>query len=84
MCNTLYQSLLDRNIEVLLDDRGERPGVMFNDADLTGIPLRVTIGRRGLQKGEVELKLRAESETVGGGLEDAPSRIEELINEKTK
>ncbi len=82
--NTLYQSLLDRNIEVLLDDRGERPGVMFNDADLTGIPLRVTIGRRGLQKGEVELKLRAESETVGVGIEDAPSRIEELINEKTK
>jgi prolyl-tRNA synthetase len=45
-------------IEVLVDDRDERPGVKFKDADLIGIPLRVTVGERGLAKGIVELKRR--------------------------
>jgi prolyl-tRNA synthetase len=46
-------------LEVLVDDRDERAGVKFNDADLLGIPLRVTIGPRGLAAGKVELKARA-------------------------
>ena len=54
----LYQELRDRAVEVLLDDRDERPGVKFKDADLIGIPLRVTIGAKGLEKGLVELRLR--------------------------
>ncbi|HEX6272619.1 MAG TPA: proline--tRNA ligase [Polyangiaceae bacterium] len=47
-------------IEVLVDDREERPGVKFKDADLVGIPLRVTIGEKGLKNGQVELKPRSE------------------------
>lgn len=54
----IYAELTARGLEVLLDDRDERPGVKFKDADLIGIPLRVGIGERSLARGEVELKPR--------------------------
>lgn len=57
----IYAGLCDAGIETLLDDRDERPGVKFKDADLFGIPLRVTIGARGLAEGVVEVKRRSES-----------------------
>jgi prolyl-tRNA synthetase len=47
-------------LEILIDDREERPGVKFKDADLIGIPLRITIGEKGLANGQVELKPRSE------------------------
>jgi prolyl-tRNA synthetase len=47
-------------LEILVDDREERPGVKFKDADLIGIPLRITIGEKGLKNGQVELKPRSE------------------------
>ena len=55
----IYQELLGVGVEVLLDDRDERPGIKFKDADLIGIPLRVTVGARSLKEGAVELKDRA-------------------------
>jgi len=61
---TLYQQLLAERVEVVLDDRKERPGVKFNDADLIGYPLRVIIGSKGLAKGIVEVKIRATGETL--------------------
>jgi prolyl-tRNA synthetase len=66
----LYQDLQQRGVEVLLDDRDERPGVKFKDADLVGIPLRVTLGAKGLEKGTIELRRRREGDTeegAGGG-----------------
>ena len=54
----LYAELLERGIEVLLDDRDERPGSKFKDADLLGIPLRVTVGARGLKDGALEVQER--------------------------
>lgn len=57
---TLYTQLLAAGVEVLLDDRDERPGVKFKDADLIGLPLRVTIGAKTLARQMVELKRRAE------------------------
>ncbi|MGD8824589.1 MAG: proline--tRNA ligase [Myxococcales bacterium] len=59
----LYEALGARGVEVLLDDRAERPGVKFKDADLLGIPIRITVGTRGLQQGTVEVKKRTESES---------------------
>ena len=56
----LESELEQAGIEVLVDDRDERPGVKFKDADLIGIPLRVTIGEKGLKNGQVELKPRSE------------------------
>ncbi len=60
----LYQELLAAGVEVVLDDRAERPGVKFNDADLIGYPLRVTIGGKSLAKGVMELKERATGEVT--------------------
>jgi len=54
----LYQELLDAGIEVLFDDRDQRPGVMFADHELMGIPMRVVVGERSLDKGEVEFRAR--------------------------
>jgi prolyl-tRNA synthetase len=54
----LYGELQDAGVEVLLDDRDERPGSKFKDADLLGIPLRVTVGARGLKEGALELQER--------------------------
>ncbi len=57
----LYEQLTSRGVQVLLDDRDERPGVKFKDADLLGIPLRITVGARGLEKGGIEIKRRSGS-----------------------
>ena len=58
----LYRELRDAGIEVLFDDRDARPGVMFADMELIGIPHRVVIGERGLDKGEVEYRGRSDSD----------------------
>ncbi len=67
--NIVYEQLLAGGISVLYDDRDESPGVKFNDADLIGLPLRITVGKRGLENGEVELKRRTETEKRLVGLE---------------
>ena len=51
----LYEQLLAQGIDVLFDDRNERPGVKFKDADLIGVPLRITVGKRKLAEGAVEI-----------------------------
>ncbi|HQU37330.1 MAG TPA: YbaK/EbsC family protein, partial [Anaerolineales bacterium] len=58
----IYNSLRDAGVSVLFDDRDERAGVKFNDADLIGCPIRVTMGEKGLKEGMVELKSRKEKE----------------------
>ncbi|MFW5910230.1 MAG: His/Gly/Thr/Pro-type tRNA ligase C-terminal domain-containing protein, partial [Thiohalospira sp.] len=63
----LYRELSEAGIEVLLDDRGERPGVMFADMELLGIPHRLTIGGKGLERGVVEYQPRS-----GDGAEELP------------
>ena len=60
---TLYSRLTEAGLPVLFDDRNERAGVKFNDADLIGCPVRVTVGERGMQNGTLEVKLRREVET---------------------
>ena len=76
----LYGDLTSAGIEVLYDDRPENPGVKFNDADLIGCPVRVTVGDRGLKKGTLEVKLRGAS---GRGEEvpvaEAAARVREEL-----
>ena len=62
VANSLYTALESNELEVLYDDRDESPGVKFNDADLIGIPLRLTVGERSLKEGGVELKHRRGNE----------------------
>jgi prolyl-tRNA synthetase family II len=62
--DALYRDLGDAGIDVLLDDRDERPGVKFNDAELIGIPLRITVGPRGVQSGVIELVERGSGDAT--------------------
>jgi len=75
----LYDELNSAGIEALLDDRDESPGVKFNDADLLGMPLRVTVSPRNLDKGSLEVRARtaAESELVplDGAVEELRKRL---------
>lgn len=69
-------------IEVLLDDRDERAGVKFNDADLIGIPIRITVGSRGLAKGEVEVKMRNERERNDVAIDALVVYVKEIVKKK--
>jgi prolyl-tRNA synthetase len=71
----LYHELGAAGVDVLLDDRKERAGVKFKDADLIGIPLRVTVGPRALERGCVEVKARAESEVAVVPVTEAAARL---------
>ncbi len=75
----LYTDLEAEGIEVLFDDREESPGVKFNDADLLGLPFRVTVSPRTLQKDSVELKRRSEKESALVPLEKIAGKLRELI-----
>ncbi len=79
LANELYESLWSKGIETLLDDREEQPGVKFNDADLIGIPLRVTIGPRTLKEGKLELRVRRTGEELKLEKDKIIDKIETLI-----
>ena len=74
----LYEELTDLGLDVLYDDRDESPGAKFKDADLIGIPLRITVGDRGLKKGIVEARFRRTGEQSEVPLEGAASAVAEL------
>ncbi len=78
LAEQIYAELTAKGVDVIIDDRDDRPGVKFKDADLVGFPIRVGIGEKSLAKGEVEIKIR------GGALvptksEDAISKVMELL-----
>lgn len=77
----IYEELGKAGIEVLLDDRKERPGVKFKDADLLGIPVRITVGR-GAGNGLVEYKLRRDVEKEEISIEDGITRAIEIVNKE--
>jgi prolyl-tRNA synthetase len=77
----IYAALTERGVDVILDDRNDRPGVKFKDSELVGFPIRIGIGEKSLAKGEVEIKPR------GGALmlvkaEEAVEKVVALINQK--
>lgn len=78
--STLYQKCLSANIDVLLDDRDLRPGVMFADLDLIGIPHRIVVGERGLQNSEVEYKNRLTGQTCTVAIDDTIDFLTKQIN----
>ena len=75
----IYSSLLKLGVEVLFDDRDERPGVKFKDNDLIGIPLRVVVGSKGLAEGKVELKIRSTGEVLSLSLKDVTTTVSQMI-----
>lgn len=77
----IYRELTERGVEVLLDDRDERAGVKFNDAELIGIPLRVVVGKKTLAQGKIELTVRSTGESSEISLEGC---TDELVNKLAK
>lgn len=76
--NKLHDELLAAGVDVLLDDRGERPGVMFAEADLMGIPHRLVIGERGLNEGNVEYKARTQADAQSVALASVVEFVQNL------
>ena len=79
--NHLYQTFTEAGIETLLDDRNERAGVKFNDIDLIGIPIRITIGRKA-EEHIVELKKRSEQEINEISIFDVLYKVQDIIDEE--
>lgn len=81
----IYNALNALKVETMFDDRKERLGVKLNDCDLIGIPMRIIVGKKSLQRGVVEFKLRSSSESVEVKIEDIAEYVktkkEELFNE---
>ena len=80
--DALYKKALAMGVEVLIDDRKERPGVKFADADLIGIPHRIVLGEKSLQKGVIEYSTRKELEPLELPIDEALSKVSVSSNEK--
>ena len=76
--HNIYKSLTDLGIDVILDDRDERPGVKFNDMDLIGVPIRITIGKK-INEDIVELKLRNGEISKDVNVKNIINSVKELI-----
>lgn len=83
MAEKIYKELAAAGVEVLLDDRKERPGVKFKDADLLGIPVRITVGKLAAE-GKVEYKLRRDADKEEITASDAVSRAIEIVNKERR
>lgn len=81
LAEAIYGGLKAAGVDALLDDRRERAGVKFKDADLIGYPLRITVGPKAVAEDMVELKIRRSGDTVTSGREDAVKKAAELLAE---
>jgi len=77
----IYGKLTEAGVEVLLDDRDLRGGIKFKDADLIGIPIRITVGKKSVVEGNVEVKLRAESQSEKVPIDQAQRKVVEMIRQ---
>ena len=82
LAEKLYADLTARGVDVILDDRDERPGVKFKDSELVGFPIRIGIGEKSLAKGEVEIKPRAGT-MLAAKPEETVEKVLELIRQST-
>ncbi len=80
VANEIYNSLLEKGYDVLIDDRKESAGFKFKDADLIGVPVHVRIGPKTLKENSVEIRLRKSGETRLVKVDDAVSEVENIIN----
>jgi prolyl-tRNA synthetase len=83
-CDRIYDQLTAAGIEVLYDDRDERPGVKFKDADLIGIPYRIAVGKKGLLEGVAELKLRRGAEVRKIKLDQIAAIVAEEVGKERR
>ena len=79
VCDQIVEALCAEGIEVVVDDRDERPGFKFADNDLMGFPYQVILGKRGLKNGSVELKDRATGEREDVAIDEVVAKVAELV-----
>ena len=79
VCQKLYEDLQEAGVEVVMDDRDERPGVKFADNDLMGFPYQIVLGKRGLSNGTVELKDRATGEREDVAIDEVVAKVAALV-----
>ncbi|HYN28008.1 MAG TPA: His/Gly/Thr/Pro-type tRNA ligase C-terminal domain-containing protein, partial [Burkholderiales bacterium] len=79
VADRLHDELQSSAIEVLLDDRDERPGVMFTDLELIGIPHRITVGERSLKDGKIEYQARTDASARAIELQSAANLLKSLL-----
>jgi prolyl-tRNA synthetase len=82
VAENIYAQLMHEGIEVIVDDRDERPGVKFKDADLIGIPIKITVGRKA-EEGIVEFKMRNSNDSREIRVEDVPGEVKKVMEECT-
>ena len=80
VANDLYETLRKHGVEAVIDDRDERPGVKFKDADLIGFPYRITVGKT-IAEGKVEFKTRATDEKVDMTPDEAIAKMISIVKE---
>ena len=80
----IYMRLNESGVEAIIDDRDERPGIKFKDADLMGIPIRITIGSKNLKNGMVEVRVRETGETRLAPVASVVDEAAQWVNEKMK
>ena len=78
---TIYTALQDAGVDVLLDDRKDRAGVKFKDADLIGYPLRVTVSKNTLENNEVEIQIRKSGEAITCAIDSVATKVTELLQD---
>ena len=81
VADDLYRQLTEAGVDVILDDRDERPGVMFADWELIGVPLRITVGDRSLKEGKVELVRRRGLQSEGVPVADVMAVLQASLAE---
>ncbi|MEK7689156.1 MAG: proline--tRNA ligase [Deltaproteobacteria bacterium] len=81
VAETIYKNLTDAGVEVLMDDRDERAGIKFNDADLIGIPIRLTIGSKALKENSVELKMRRSPEVSLVKIDEIKVKVLDIVRQ---
>ena len=83
VANKLYEELTNAGVELIFDDRDERPGVKFKDMDLIGVPIKVTVGKK-INDNLVEFKLRNESNFTDVSVDEIINKIKEYIKDNLK
>ncbi len=82
LSDEIYGMLLSAGIEVIYDDRKLSPGFKFGDADMAGMPVRVTVGKSYYQNGEIEIRLRAGGDVITAGKEQLIATLEDIIKKE--
>ena len=78
---SIYDTLLNNKVDVLLDDRKDRAGVKFKDADLIGYPLRITVSKNTLESNEVEIRVRKTGEAINCPIDEVSNKVQELLSQ---